>query len=477
MVIFGILLVAGVLPARVRRGDRACATSCTSTPPASSGLSDAPHHRPAHPLPSCGRPIIIQAAIIAGIAIAIQAGLDFLGLGDPAMPTWGGDAERRLRQHLQGAAAHALARPGDRPHVASRWCCSPTRCATCSSARSSCDAGAPRGRHRTGSVAAVATSIGAVTARPTSRRRAGQPIDTATTTGPRPAPARSLLSVTDLRVGYDQADGSIKRSCTGSRSTIRRGEVHGLIGESGSGKTQTAFAVLRPAARAAAGSRPAAIEFEGTRPRRRPRTSDMTADPRAAHRLHPAGADVATSTRRSRSAASWSSRCASPSGSARRRPPSKALGAARPGRHPRPEAHVRRLPARGLRRHGAARAHRRRRLLRPRPAHRRRADHGPRRHRAGRGARPAARPAGRAPHGACSSSPTTSASSPTCATGSRSCRAAASSRPARCARSSPTRSTRTPESLLAAILEDGAPAARSPPRRHQHRPPDRSTRA
>ena len=26
--------------------------------------------------------------------------------------------------------------------------------------------------------------------------------------------------------------------------TIRRGEVHGLIGESGSGKTQTAFAVL-----------------------------------------------------------------------------------------------------------------------------------------------------------------------------------------------------------------------------------------
>ena len=34
-------------------------------------------------------PIIIQASIVAGIAIAIQAGLDFLGLGDLTIPTWG----------------------------------------------------------------------------------------------------------------------------------------------------------------------------------------------------------------------------------------------------------------------------------------------------------------------------------------------------------------------------------------------------
>ena len=72
---------------------------------------------------------------------------------------------------------------------------------------------------------------------------------------------------------------------------------------------------------------------------------------------------------------------------------------ARPGRHPRPGAGLRRLPARDLRRHGAARADRRRGVLRPRPAHRRRADHRPGRHRAGRGARPAARTAGRAADG------------------------------------------------------------------------------
>ncbi len=55
---------------------------------------------------------------------------------------------------------------------------------------------------------------------------------------------------------------------------------------------------------------------------------------------------------------------------------------------PDPERTYRRLPARGLGRHGPARAHRRRRLLRPGAADRRRADHGPRRHRPGRGPRP-----------------------------------------------------------------------------------------
>jgi ABC-type dipeptide/oligopeptide/nickel transport system permease subunit len=34
-------------------------------------------------------PVIIQSAIVAGIAIAIQSGLEFLGLGDSSVPTWG----------------------------------------------------------------------------------------------------------------------------------------------------------------------------------------------------------------------------------------------------------------------------------------------------------------------------------------------------------------------------------------------------
>src|SRR6185503_15900380 len=34
-------------------------------------------------------PVIIQSAMILGIAIAIQSGLEFLGLGDMSIPTWG----------------------------------------------------------------------------------------------------------------------------------------------------------------------------------------------------------------------------------------------------------------------------------------------------------------------------------------------------------------------------------------------------
>jgi ABC-type dipeptide/oligopeptide/nickel transport system ATPase component len=53
-----------------------------------------------------------------------------------------------------------------------------------------------------------------------------------------------LLSVRDLRVAYGQADGSEVEVVHGVSLDLREGEVHGLIGESGSGKTQTAFSIL-----------------------------------------------------------------------------------------------------------------------------------------------------------------------------------------------------------------------------------------
>ncbi|MCQ3029022.1 ATP-binding cassette domain-containing protein, partial [Pseudomonas tremae] len=56
--------------------------------------------------------------------------------------------------------------------------------------------------------------------------------------------ADTLLRVRDLHVGYDQPDGSHIEVVHGVSLDIRKGEVHGLIGESGSGKSQTAFGVL-----------------------------------------------------------------------------------------------------------------------------------------------------------------------------------------------------------------------------------------
>jgi peptide/nickel transport system permease protein len=72
-----------------------------------------------------------------------------------------------------------------------------------------------------------------------------------------------LLQVEGLSVGYGQADGTVKTVVRDVSLTVRRGEVHGLIGESGSGKTQTAWSILRllPAGGRIVGG---VIEFEGS---------------------------------------------------------------------------------------------------------------------------------------------------------------------------------------------------------------------
>lgn len=54
----------------------------------------------------------------------------------------------------------------------------------------------------------------------------------------------ALLNVEELRAGFQTADGFL-RAVDGVSFEIRRGEVLGLVGESGCGKTVTALALLR----------------------------------------------------------------------------------------------------------------------------------------------------------------------------------------------------------------------------------------
>lgn len=157
-------------------------------------------------------PIIIQSAIVLGIAIAIQSGLEFLGLGDLLVPTWGamlndgfGNIYRQPALVIWPALAVAF---------------------TCMA------------------LVLLANSIRDILeGASTFQRRTVKVVPEVETAENAPA-ADILLSIRNVRVGYTQPGGSIKEVVHGVSLDLRKGEVHGLIGESGSGKTQTAFSVM-----------------------------------------------------------------------------------------------------------------------------------------------------------------------------------------------------------------------------------------
>jgi ABC-type dipeptide/oligopeptide/nickel transport system ATPase component len=187
-------------------------------------------------------PVIIQAAIIAGIAIAIQSGLEFLGLGDASVPTWGA--------MLNDGFSNIYKMP-----ILMLW---PSLAIGLTCMALVLLANAMRDElERAGRPAPRRGKFAPVTLE--DRPPVVQHADDVAIGARSGAP---LLAVRDLVVGYGQRDGSLTRVVRGVSLDIRRGEVHGLIGESGSGKTQTAFAILGllpQGGRVAAGS----INFDG----------------------------------------------------------------------------------------------------------------------------------------------------------------------------------------------------------------------
>ena len=206
-----------------------------------SGLSDARIIR-RHILTVIRAPLIIQGAIVGGVALAVQSGLEFLGLGDTSIPTWG--------SMLNDAFANIYRTP-----LLIVW-------PTC----------------------AIGFTLLALTLLANSLRdelqRSPAPAAPrkrpATSISPPPAPAADvithepqlppdadiILRVQNLSVGYPTPGGGLKRVVEDVSLTVARGEVHGLVGESGSGKTQTAWSILRllpPGGQIVAG----AVHFEG----------------------------------------------------------------------------------------------------------------------------------------------------------------------------------------------------------------------
>ncbi|SED90880.1 N-terminal TM domain of oligopeptide transport permease C [Arthrobacter alpinus] len=185
-------------------------------------------------------PIIIQTAIVCGVAISIQSGLEFLGLGDPTVATWGvmlseGFKNVYLNPTLLlwpalaiGATIGALVLLGNAVRDALE------------------DAEKIKPAKR--------GSVEALSGRTVPGRAQREAVEAGT--------EHHLVKVSHLGVGYPQADGSVKKVVDDVSFHVDRGEVLGIVGESGSGKSQTAFSILGllpDAARIVAGS----IQFDG----------------------------------------------------------------------------------------------------------------------------------------------------------------------------------------------------------------------
>jgi ABC-type dipeptide/oligopeptide/nickel transport system ATPase component len=175
-----------------------------------------------HVLGAVRAPIVIQTGVIASIAIAIQSGLLFLGLGDAKEPSWGSSLADGFKKMF--TAPTLLLFPSIIIGV--------TTLALAIFANTLRDEleSVERGSKKTKDGAEVSNRVDEIKSivHPDAKRSSGKP----------------LLKVSDLAIGYPDGFGGVKQVVHNVDFEIHQGEVVGLIGESGSGKTQTAFAIM-----------------------------------------------------------------------------------------------------------------------------------------------------------------------------------------------------------------------------------------
>ncbi|WP_159502209.1 dipeptide/oligopeptide/nickel ABC transporter permease/ATP-binding protein [Microbacterium sp. 18062] len=170
-------------------------------------------------------PIIIQAALIAGIAIAVQAGLEFLGLGDQSVPSWG--------MMLNEGFRNVFLSPGFLVWPAGAIALVTGALALLGNAlRDALEDGEKAPRQRRVRDARRA-ALSAAEEQEEQEEHEQRSVDDG-----------HLLSVRGLTIEYPGAGGGRARVVDDVSFHVDRGEVLGIVGESGSGKTQTAFAVL-----------------------------------------------------------------------------------------------------------------------------------------------------------------------------------------------------------------------------------------
>jgi ABC-type dipeptide/oligopeptide/nickel transport system ATPase component/ABC-type dipeptide/oligopeptide/nickel transport system permease subunit len=179
-----------------------------------------------HVLWAVRAPVVIQSSYVMAAGIGIEAGVSFLGLGDPAGASWG--------IVLQSSFNGIYNNP-----VGVLWpalIISLTILAMVLLGNSLSDVLQASARSKT-----------------LSPRRRRQVLALAAEKNEREPVVDSMLvgssddvvlSVRGLRIGYPDSPKSVREVVHGVDLDVRRGEIHGLVGESGSGKSQIAFSTL-----------------------------------------------------------------------------------------------------------------------------------------------------------------------------------------------------------------------------------------
>ena len=172
--------------------------------------------------------IIIQTALTGGLAIGMQAGLQFLGIGAANTPSWG----QMMNDGFQNVLTHPLILLW--PSVAlgitiAALAFLGSTLADLVSVRVESPSRRLRARARRVLETAPPPSIAA-----------GRATPTAAVAGP---VGDYALRLDNLRVAY-ASTGGVKEVVRGVSLQAAPGEVLGIVGESGSGKSQTIFSVL-----------------------------------------------------------------------------------------------------------------------------------------------------------------------------------------------------------------------------------------
>lgn len=174
-------------------------------------------------------PLLVRASFVFGLAIIVQSGLEFLGFGNPARPSWGGMLSEAFTTFFR--APELVFAPG----AAIGLTVMSLVILGAAIADSLGAARATRSRTSTRSVLSGAAMIASESSTPAEKK----------------TPESALLRVENLRITYPVPEVGAEKNASNEKVVVdgvslyvSRGEILGLVGESGSGKSQTSFGIL-----------------------------------------------------------------------------------------------------------------------------------------------------------------------------------------------------------------------------------------